>query len=185
MKMRTFALRLHPSRSLSALYTLLATYLIDASNFNSMKWRYLIFLFGGAALVGLGISFLNMEAETRQAPSSSIETRRISSSLSTTSCAIVLIPHQGDEEIDREIRKLQDEARSNPQRTPIMTRLGWAFIITKARLSYDPGYYKLGEQCALFLRSKSEDDPDALLAGRPYFAEAASVQGRNPSRISC
>jgi tetratricopeptide (TPR) repeat protein len=43
-----------------------------------------------------------------------------------------------------------------------MKRLGWAFI-AKARLSYDPGYYKLGEQCALCIRSKNDDDPDALL----------------------
>jgi tetratricopeptide (TPR) repeat protein len=43
-----------------------------------------------------------------------------------------------------------------------MKRLGWAFV-TKARLSFDPGYYKLGEQCALCVQSKSRDDPDALL----------------------
>ena len=43
-----------------------------------------------------------------------------------------------------------------------MKHLGWAFI-TKARLSYDSGYYKLGEQCALCLRAKDDNDPDALL----------------------
>jgi tetratricopeptide (TPR) repeat protein len=128
-----------------------------------MRWRYLIFLLGGGALIGLGTGNLNMKVQTRQAPSTgSSESRRIFSALSMTSCAIALAPHKGDEEIDREIGKLQDEARSNSQRSSTMTRLGWAFI-TKARLSYDPGYYKLGEQCALFLRSKNEDDPDALL----------------------
>jgi tetratricopeptide (TPR) repeat protein len=151
------------NRSLAALYTLFATYLVDASNFNSMKWRYLIFLVGGGALIGFGAGFLNTKVQTRQAPATdSSENRRISSALRMTSCAIALAPHKGDEAIDREIRNLQDEARSNPQRSSTITLLGWAYI-TKARLSYDPGYYKLGEQCALFLRSKNEDDPDALL----------------------
>jgi tetratricopeptide (TPR) repeat protein len=126
-----------------------------------MKRRYLIFLFGGGALIGLGIGFWKLQ--TRQAASTDAsENRRIFSDPRMTSCAIALAPHKGNEEIDRGIRKLQDEARSNSQRGSTMTRLGWAFV-TKARLSYDPGYYKLGEQCALFLRSKNEDDPDALL----------------------
>jgi tetratricopeptide (TPR) repeat protein len=126
-----------------------------------MKWRSLIFLFGGGALIGLGIGFWKLQ--TRQAPSNDgSENRRIFSDPGMTSCAIALAPHKGNEEIDREIRKLQDEARSNSQRSSTMARLGWAFV-TKARLNYDPGYYKLGEQCALFLRSRNEDDPDALL----------------------
>jgi tetratricopeptide (TPR) repeat protein len=128
-----------------------------------MKWRYPIFLLVSGALIGLGIGFWNMKLQTRQASATdSSGNRRISSALSMTSCAIALAPHKGDEAIDREIRQLQDEARSNPQRSFMMTRLGWAFI-TKARLSYDPGYYKLGEQYALVLRSKNESDPDALL----------------------
>ncbi len=77
------------------------------------------------------------------------------SALGMTSCVIALAPHKGDEEIDREIRRLQEEARSNSERAATMKRLGWAFI-AKARLSYDPGYYKLGEQCALCIRSKNE-----------------------------
>jgi tetratricopeptide (TPR) repeat protein len=128
-----------------------------------MKWRYLISLLVSGALIGLGIGSWNMKLETRQASATdSSGNRRIFSALSTTSCAIALTPHKGDEAIDREIRQLQDEARSNPQRSSTLTRLGWAFN-TKARLSYDPGYYKLGEQCALVLRSKNGSDPDALL----------------------
>jgi len=79
-----------------------------------------------------------------------------------TPCAIALAPHLGDEEIDREIKWLQNEARANSERADTMKRLGWAFV-AKARLSYDPGYYKLSEQCALCVRSKNDDDPDALL----------------------
>jgi tetratricopeptide (TPR) repeat protein len=43
-----------------------------------------------------------------------------------------------------------------------MKRLGWAFI-TKARLSFDPGYYKLAQECSLCVQSENANDPDALL----------------------
>jgi tetratricopeptide (TPR) repeat protein len=128
-----------------------------------MKWRYLILLLGGCALVGLGISHWKTKGPIQPIGSSdSAGNRGIISPRDITSCAIALAPHRGKEELDVEIRRLQAEARSNPERTATMKRLGWAFIM-KARLSYDPGYYKLGEQCALCLRSKDENDPDALL----------------------
>jgi tetratricopeptide (TPR) repeat protein len=128
-----------------------------------MKWRYLILLLGGCALAGLGIGFWTTKFQVLQPRwSGSTENRGIISALDITSCAIALAPHQGNEEIDREIRRLQEEARSNSKHAASMKSLGWAFI-TKARLSYDPGYYKLGEQCALCVRLKDDDDPDALL----------------------
>jgi tetratricopeptide (TPR) repeat protein len=77
-------------------------------------------------------------------------------------CAITLAPHDGNEKIDLEIKQLQGEARSTLDRTEIMKRLGWAFI-AKARLSCDPGYYKLAEQCALCLQATNAENPDALL----------------------
>ena len=76
--------------------------------------------------------------------------------------SIALVPQKGDERIDREIRTLQEEARSKQQPPEVMKRLGWAFV-RKARLSYDPGYYKLAEQCALAVEFLHADDPDALL----------------------
>ncbi len=75
---------------------------------------------------------------------------------------IVLAPHKGNEKIDSYIQQLQKEVRSNSERSDTIKRLGWAFV-AKARLSFDPGYYKLGEQCALCIQSRSVDDPDALL----------------------
>jgi tetratricopeptide (TPR) repeat protein len=75
---------------------------------------------------------------------------------------IALAPHQGDELIDREIRQLQDQVRAGKHRLETTKRLGWAFI-RKARLSCDPGYYKLAEQCALSIESENPRDPDALL----------------------
>ena len=126
-----------------------------------MNWRYVVLLLGGCTLAVLGIGFWKTKMQQLRSPASN-ENKGSISSRDITPCAIALAPHKGDEEIDREIKRLQDEARSNPERADSMKRLGWAFI-AKARLSYDPGYYKLGEQCALCIRSKNDDDPDALL----------------------
>ena len=128
-----------------------------------MKWRYLVVLVGGCALAWLGISFWNTKLSIQQRRLSGTRANGgIISAPGITSCAIALAPHQGDEEIDREIRRLQEEARSNSERGGYheTSRVG---VVTKARLSYDPGYYKLGEQCALCVRGKDDDDPDALL----------------------
>ena len=76
--------------------------------------------------------------------------------------AIALVAHSGNERIDRDIRSLQKQAQSKPEEDELMTRLGWKFI-TKARLSCDPGYYKLAEQCAFWVESRKANDPDALL----------------------
>jgi tetratricopeptide (TPR) repeat protein len=75
---------------------------------------------------------------------------------------MALVLHKGDGKIDQAIRQLQQQARSDSEVAGTLKRLGWAFV-TKARLSYDPGYYKLAEVCALCVRSKYSDDPDALL----------------------
>jgi tetratricopeptide (TPR) repeat protein len=76
--------------------------------------------------------------------------------------ALALIAHQGNDNADLEIQRLQAAVRSAPKRYDLLTRLGWAFV-TKARLSGDPGFYKLAEQCALGVRSQNADDGDALL----------------------
>ena len=128
-----------------------------------MKWRYLVLLLGGCALAGSGIGLWTTKFQLQELLSSaSSENKGSLSPHDITPCVIALAPHKGDEEIDHEIKRLQDEARSNSERSDTMKRLGWAFI-AKGRLSYDPGYYKLSEQCALCIRLKNDDDPDALL----------------------
>jgi tetratricopeptide (TPR) repeat protein len=75
-------------------------------------------------------------------------------------CDVALAAHSGDAKIDREIARLQQEIRSNakPYRTTAMVeKLGWSFV-EKARESFDPGFYKLAEQCALCLESKQSED---------------------------
>jgi tetratricopeptide (TPR) repeat protein len=135
----------------------------NCPNLVPMKWRYLVLLLGGCALAGFGIGLWKMKLSWPQLLSSaSSRNKEPIPPQDITPCAIALAPHVGDTEIDREIKRLQDEARANAERTDPMKRLGWAFV-AKARLSYDPGYYKLSQQCALCVRSKNDDDPDALL----------------------
>lgn len=82
----------------------------------------------------------------------------------TDPCTIALTPHTGSDRIDQQIISLQQKARSaeEPWRTAYLERLGWAFI-TKARVSFDPGFYKLAEQCALCIESQKPHSAEALL----------------------
>ena len=80
----------------------------------------------------------------------------------TKACAVALANHVGDTSLDREISRLQQEAQRASDAEHVLERLGWLFV-SKARISYDPGYYKLAEQCALCLESKLPNSPAALL----------------------
>src|SRR5438876_785990 len=64
--------------------------------------------------------------------------------------ALVLAPHDGAGRLDAEIRQCQTQLRAGTNAETSLERLGWLFI-AKARDSFDPGFYKLGEQCALRL----------------------------------
>ncbi len=69
-------------------------------------------------------------------------------------CTIALTQHQGETPLDREIAQLQQKARTNQQPGPFLEKLGWR-LVEKARVSFDPGYYKLAEQCALCIEAKA------------------------------
>ena len=77
-------------------------------------------------------------------------------------CAVVRIPHTGTETIDTKIIWLQKQLRTVTDMFPYLERLGWAFV-TKARRSYDPGFYTLAAQAALCLTTMRPDSPEALL----------------------
>src|SRR5512145_2361072 len=75
-------------------------------------------------------------------------------------CDVALAAHSGDAKIDQEIARLQQEIRSNArpfQAAAMVEKLGWSFV-EKARESFDPGFYKLAEQCAFCLDSKQEEN---------------------------
>ena len=135
--------------------------LSDLRILNLMKWRYFVISLGSCVLFALAFGLWETGSWTRL-PRSSVSREESLSPREVDPCAIALAPHKGNEAIDREIRGLQAGVRANPERTDTMKRLGWAFV-AKARLSYDPGYYKIAEQCSLCIRLKNGEDPDALL----------------------
>jgi tetratricopeptide (TPR) repeat protein len=74
--------------------------------------------------------------------------------------SLILAPHRGNETIDTQIVAAQKRAVSSDPRD--LEKLGWLFV-QKARLSNDPGFYKLAEQCALAIEDAHPRQPDALL----------------------
>jgi tetratricopeptide (TPR) repeat protein len=82
--------------------------------------------------------------------------------------AAVLAPQNGDGPTDQEIRKLQAKIKEDRNANAYFIRLGWAFV-SKARISSDPGYYKLAELCAQSVADSH--DSDALLL-RGHMADA-------------
>jgi tetratricopeptide (TPR) repeat protein len=127
-----------------------------------MKWRLPIVVLVTCALAGLATAVWTQYWPKQANSSQPCLTTADTSMPGTDPCAIALTTHQGTEKIDLEIQQLQRQARVTAKRAETMKRLGWAFI-SKARWSYDPGYYKLAEQCVLCVRSDNADDPDALL----------------------
>jgi tetratricopeptide (TPR) repeat protein len=84
------------------------------------------------------------------------------SALAKDPCALALLPHEGTDKEDLEIIRLQTKVRSASDSTAWLEQLGWAFV-GKARVSFDPGFYKLAEQCALCLDAKKPGSAEALL----------------------
>ena len=71
--------------------------------------------------------------------------------------AVILVPHTGADRVDGEIRQRQEQIRAGRQPDTALEQLGWLFV-TKARASFDPGYYKLAEQCAFALEKQTAPD---------------------------
>ncbi len=87
----------------------------------------------------------------------------------TGPCEIALATHAGDSKLDREIAQIQHNIRANrqPSQTSAqIEKLGWSFV-EKARASFDPGFYKLAEQCALCLESKQTNKQADKQTDRP------------------
>ena len=76
--------------------------------------------------------------------------------------ALVLTPLTGDSHTDREISQLQQQIRSGRNVQLWLEQLGWAFV-AKARESFDPGFYKLAEQCARCIEKRNTQTQEAML----------------------
>lgn len=77
-------------------------------------------------------------------------------------CEIVLVAQGGNGRIDQQISRQQANVRGDKNTLASLERLGWLYV-AKARASFDPGYYKLAEQCALCLESRAPHCAEALL----------------------
>jgi tetratricopeptide (TPR) repeat protein len=77
-------------------------------------------------------------------------------------CEVILAPHTGASRLDGEISRLQTRLRTETNTFHYVENLGWLFV-AKARESFDPGYYKLAEQCALCLDAHQPHSAEALL----------------------
>jgi tetratricopeptide (TPR) repeat protein len=76
--------------------------------------------------------------------------------------ALVLAPQGSDSRIDKEIARLQQQIRSGRNVQLWLEQLGWAFV-AKARESFDPGFYKLAEQCARCIEKRDPQSQEAML----------------------
>jgi tetratricopeptide (TPR) repeat protein len=75
---------------------------------------------------------------------------------------LVLTPQTGESHTDKEISQLQQRIREGRNIELWLDRLGWAFV-AKARESFDPGFYKLAEQCALSIEERNPQSQEAML----------------------
>jgi tetratricopeptide (TPR) repeat protein len=75
---------------------------------------------------------------------------------------IALSPNGGADQIDHDIQNTQRRVREAPEPSPFLEQLGWLYV-AKARASFDPGFYKLAEHCALALEVAAPKSPEALL----------------------
>lgn len=83
------------------------------------------------------------------------------------SCEIALAPHAGQGRLDGQIRQAQEKASQAPHSREHLERLGWLYV-SKARQSYDPGFFKLAELSALCIDAKGSGTTPASLLLRGH-----------------
>ena len=115
----------------------------------------------------LATAACNKERDARGLNSSAPETNglglsEIAQSDMPAPCSLALAPHSGDGKIDRDIIFYQSKIKAGQNAFASIENLGWLYV-AKARQSFDPGYYKLAEQCAYCLESKKPHSPEAML----------------------
>lgn len=120
-------------------------------------------------MIPLVVSLVTASCQRKQAaslparpPMASVSVNEVGQSGAPDPCALVLAPHRGDKKIDRDIVRYQEKIKTESEPFQSLEILGWLFV-AKARASFDPGYYKLAEQCAYCLNSRKPYCPEALL----------------------
>jgi tetratricopeptide (TPR) repeat protein len=78
------------------------------------------------------------------------------------SLGLVLTSQTGDGRTDREIFQFQQRIREGRNVELWLDTLGWAFV-AKARESFDPGFYKLAQQCARYIEERNPQSQEAML----------------------
>jgi tetratricopeptide (TPR) repeat protein len=123
-------------------------------------------IYSVAGLVGIAILLAGCAPKSGGSASShNVQPPAAAGTMLPDPLAIALVPQTGESKTDAEIRRLQEQVRSgrNPEAT--LEQLGWEFV-RKARESFDPGYYKLAEECALAMaRTNGESEAAMLLRG--------------------
>ena len=76
--------------------------------------------------------------------------------------ALVLVPQSGESPVDKEISRLQQQIRNGRNVELWLEQLGWAFV-AKARECFDPGFYKLAEECARSIEKRNPQSQEAML----------------------
>lgn len=79
-----------------------------------------------------------------------------------SSCTVALAPRREKNDRDREIARAQSEARGGAHEKQALERLGYLYV-SRARVSNDPGDYKLAEAAADCLDSRYPGEAAALL----------------------
>jgi len=117
--------------------------------------RFITFLV--AMAVCLAVSGCERQREQPASSSQSAESASVPEPL-----AWLLAPHDGASRLDEKIRKCQEQLREGRNQEVVLERLGWLFV-AKARESFDAGFYKLAEQCALALELRKPGSHEAML----------------------
>jgi tetratricopeptide (TPR) repeat protein len=119
-----------------------------------MNFRLLACSLGVAVILGL----LTRPWPNGSPPAPSLSAKQTADN----TLAIILAPHQGDAPVDVAIRRQQEQISHLAPDAERVVGLGRMFL-NKERLSNDPGYYKLAEQCALWAETRNPADPEAML----------------------
>src|SRR5213078_4491557 len=84
--------------------------------------------------------------------------------------SLVLTPQTGDSRTDKEISRLQQQIRSGRNVQLSLEQLGWA-LVAKARESFDPGFYKLAEECARCIEKRNPQSEEAMMLLRGHVLQ--------------